>query len=111
MGLRYCFVLGCSGSGKTLLSSALRRLDGVLSAREQEHDKISALDAGADDYLTKPFGVGELLARMRVALRHAVHVSQESGEPIFTVGSLRVDLEHRQAPLVLPVLVDRSGDR
>ncbi len=68
----------------------------VLSAREQEHDKIAALDAGADDYLTKPFGVGELLARMRVALRHAVHVSQELGEPIFTIGSLRVDLEHRQ---------------
>jgi len=43
----------------------------VLSARGQEQDKIAALDAGADDYLTKPFGVGELLARMRVALRHA----------------------------------------
>jgi two-component system KDP operon response regulator KdpE len=68
----------------------------VLTARDQEHDKIAALDAGADDYLTKPFGVGELLARMRVALRHAVHTGQESGEPVFTVGSLRVDLEHRQ---------------
>ena len=43
----------------------------VLSARGQERDKVEALDAGADDYLTKPFGIGELLARMRVALRHA----------------------------------------
>ena len=43
----------------------------VLSARDREDDKVSALDAGADDYLTKPFGVSELLARIRVALRHA----------------------------------------
>ena len=47
----------------------------VLSARGQENDKIRALDAGADDYLTKPFGVGELLARMRVALRHATRIA------------------------------------
>jgi len=67
----------------------------VLSARGQESDKVAALDAGADDYLTKPFGVGELLARMRVALRHAAHLTQEPREPVFTVGELRVDLGHR----------------
>jgi two-component system, OmpR family, KDP operon response regulator KdpE len=68
----------------------------VLSARGQESDKVAALDAGADDYLTKPFSVGELLARLRVALRHAVRTSQEPGEPMFTVGELRVDLGRRQ---------------
>jgi two-component system, OmpR family, KDP operon response regulator KdpE len=68
----------------------------VLSARGQESDKVTALDAGADDYLTKPFSVGELLARLRVALRHAARTSQEPGEPIFTVGELRVDLGRRQ---------------
>jgi two-component system KDP operon response regulator KdpE len=64
----------------------------VLSARGQEHDKIAALDAGADDYLTKPFGVGELLARLRVALRH---VTGTPDEPNFTAGNLRVDLAGR----------------
>ena len=68
----------------------------VLSARGQESDKIAALDAGADDYLTKPFGVGELLARMRVALRHTARTTQESGDAVFTVGDLRVDLARRQ---------------
>ena len=68
----------------------------VLSARGQESDKVAALDAGADDYLTKPFGVGELLARMRVALRHAARTAQEPGEAVFTVGDLRVDLARRQ---------------
>jgi two-component system KDP operon response regulator KdpE len=64
----------------------------ILSVREQEADKISALDAGADDYLTKPFGMGELLARMRVVLRR-----QASGpsEPVFQVDDLTVDLGHR----------------
>jgi two-component system KDP operon response regulator KdpE len=68
----------------------------VLSARGQEGDKIAALDAGADDYLTKPFGVGELMARMRVALRHAARAGQEGAEPVFAVGELRVDLARRQ---------------
>jgi two-component system KDP operon response regulator KdpE len=68
----------------------------VLSARGQESDKVTALDAGADDYLTKPFSVGELLARLRVALRHAARTAQEPGEPMFTLGDLRVDLGRRQ---------------
>jgi two-component system, OmpR family, KDP operon response regulator KdpE len=68
----------------------------VLSARGQESDKVAALDTGADDYLTKPFGVGELLARMRVALRHTARTAQEPGEAVFTVGDLRVDMARRQ---------------
>jgi two-component system KDP operon response regulator KdpE len=67
----------------------------VLSARGQERDKIAALDAGADDYLTKPFGVGELLARMRVALRHA-QTPEGDGQPVFEGGGIRVDLARRQ---------------
>ncbi len=65
----------------------------VLSARGREEDKVAALDAGADDYLTKPFGVGELLARLRVALRHS---TKTDSEPVFTVGGLRVDFERRR---------------
>jgi len=68
----------------------------VLSARGQEDDKIEALDAGADDYLTKPFGVGELLARMRVALRNAARIAAGAGEPSFQVGELHVDLAARR---------------
>jgi len=68
----------------------------VLSARGQEDDKIRALDAGADDYLTKPFGVGELLARMRVALRHATRVASGAGESVVEAGELRVDLAARR---------------
>jgi two-component system KDP operon response regulator KdpE len=68
----------------------------VLSARNQERDKVDALDAGADDYLTKPFGTSELLARLRVALRHAIQAAQGSDEPVFTTGDLHVDLAHRQ---------------
>jgi two-component system KDP operon response regulator KdpE len=64
----------------------------ILSVRGAESDKISALDAGADDYLTKPFGVGELLARLRAALRR---VAQPNSEPIFTSGNLKVDLARR----------------
>ena len=67
----------------------------VLSARGQEGDKIQALDAGADDYLTKPFGTGELLARMRVALRHGARAG-EGGESVFRSGDLRVDLGGRR---------------
>jgi two-component system KDP operon response regulator KdpE len=64
----------------------------ILSVRGAESDKIAALDAGADDYLTKPFGVGELLARLRAALRRA---AQTTSEPVFTSGSLKVDLPRR----------------
>lgn len=69
----------------------------VLSARGREEDKIQALDAGADDYLTKPFGVGELLARIRVALRNAAR--GELGTSQFSVGELKVDLIRRQVLL------------
>ncbi len=65
----------------------------VISVREQEQEKIAALDAGADDYLTKPFGVGELMARLRVALRRSLHTE---AEPVFTNGSLIVDLSKRE---------------
>jgi len=68
----------------------------VISAREQEQDKVKALDAGADDYLTKPFNAGELLARIRVALRHAAKRNTDQNEPIFTLRNLRVDLALRQ---------------
>ena len=68
----------------------------VLSARGREADKVKALDAGADDYLTKPFSVGELLARIRVAFRHTAHDHDEPGEPVFSLGTLRVDFERRQ---------------
>jgi two-component system, OmpR family, KDP operon response regulator KdpE len=68
----------------------------VLSARDQEKVKVTALDLGADDYLTKPFGIDELLARMRVVLRHAARASAETGETVFTTGALRVDLQRRQ---------------
>jgi two-component system KDP operon response regulator KdpE len=64
----------------------------ILSVRDHETDKIAALDAGADDYLTKPFSVGELLARMRVALRHVV---PNEDAPIFNSGALTVDLARR----------------
>jgi two-component system KDP operon response regulator KdpE len=62
----------------------------VLSAREREDDKVTALDAGADDYLTKPFGAAELLARLRVALRHARSRSGTT-EPVIEVGAIRID--------------------
>ena len=68
----------------------------VISAREQEGDKIKALDGGADDYLTKPFGAGELLARIRVALRHAAPKSQDQGEAVFIAEDLRIDFLKRQ---------------
>lgn len=64
----------------------------ILSVQDQDTEKIEALDAGADDYLTKPFSVGELLARMRVALRH---INQPNNDPIFKTGTLEVDLAAR----------------
>jgi two-component system KDP operon response regulator KdpE len=68
----------------------------VLSVRDRESDKVSALEAGADDYLTKPFGVGELMARLRVALRHASVPGGTADEPVFSTGELRIDLARRQ---------------
>jgi two-component system KDP operon response regulator KdpE len=64
----------------------------ILSVREQEEDKIAALDLGADDYLTKPFGMGELLARIRTVLRRSTSVASE---PIFSQGDLFVDMGSR----------------
>jgi two-component system KDP operon response regulator KdpE len=93
----------------------------ILSARSQESDKIAALDAGADDYLVKPFGIGELLARIRVALRHMPTTSNVE-EGIFSVGELKVDMIHRKITVsgvevhltpieyrVLTVLVKHAG--
>lgn len=74
----------------------------VLSARGQERDKIDALDAGADDYLTKPFGTGELLARIRAALRRRARVDEGTGESRFAFGAIEVDLASRR--------VTRSGE-
>jgi two-component system KDP operon response regulator KdpE len=71
----------------------------VLSARSMEADKIAALDAGADDYLTKPFGLGELLARIRVALRHAAVPPGETGS-VFTAGPLQVDFVKRSVMIL-----------
>jgi two-component system, OmpR family, KDP operon response regulator KdpE len=65
----------------------------VLSVREEEATKVAALDVGADDYLTKPFGIAELMARLRVAVRHS---TQPANEPIFEVADLRMDLGRRQ---------------
>jgi two-component system KDP operon response regulator KdpE len=67
----------------------------VLSVRGAEREKVQALDLGADDYLTKPFGVDELLARVRVALRHAVGPSS-GAEAVFRSGGLEVDVARRQ---------------
>jgi two-component system KDP operon response regulator KdpE len=71
----------------------------VISARGQERDKVLALDAGADDYLTKPFGLPELLARIRVALRHAARRAPGPDPSVFESGDLRVDLEKRRIHL------------
>ncbi|MEK0317219.1 response regulator [Cohnella sp. 56] len=68
----------------------------VLTSREREEDKIAALDAGADDYVTKPFGMGELLARLRVSLRHA---AKSADEPILRFGSLSIDIAQRVVTL------------
>lgn len=68
----------------------------VLSARSDEQDKITALDAGADDFLSKPFGVGELLARVRVALRHRPHQGNDSPVALISFGSVSVDIAARR---------------
>jgi len=68
----------------------------ILSVREHENDKIAALDAGADDYLTKPFGIGELMARMRVVLRRT---AQDTSEPVFESDGLMMDFAHREVKL------------
>jgi two-component system KDP operon response regulator KdpE len=94
----------------------------VVSARGREQDKVAALDAGADDYLTKPFGVGELLARLRVALRHLAAADGDTGDPVFAAGDLRVDLARREVSVagavvrltpnefrLLAVLVENAG--
>ncbi len=83
--------------GKEALVRARAFYDGpiiVLSARDRETEKIDALDAGADDYVEKPFGVGELLARLRVALRH--RLLREGGEPVIRGGDVEIDLIMRQ---------------
>jgi two-component system KDP operon response regulator KdpE len=71
----------------------------VLSARVQEDAKIAALDAGADDYVVKPFGAGELLARLRVALRHASGTDRDDEGGVYVRGDLRVDLGARRVTL------------
>ena len=68
----------------------------VISARGREADKVEVLDAGADDYLTKPFGVGELLARMRVALRHAHRSDGTPGAQVLEFGAVRIDFTRRE---------------
>ncbi|MHB8529314.1 MAG: response regulator [Caulobacteraceae bacterium] len=83
--------------GKEVLVKARAFFDGpiiVLSARDRENEKIDALDLGADDYVEKPFGVGELLARLRVAMRH--RVLREGAEPVIQAGDLVIDLERRR---------------
>lgn len=75
----------------------------IISARDQEQMKVDALDEGADDYVTKPFGIPELLARMRAAFRHMIHLSQDIPDAVFSVGGLRVDLNRRH------VFVDERG--
>lgn len=71
----------------------------VISARGQESQKVEALDAGTDDYLTKPFGIPELLARIRVALRHAARALEGNNESTFVSGPLQVDLVKRRVQL------------
>jgi len=94
----------------------------VLSARSQESEKVAALDAGADDYVTKPFATGELLARLRAALRRALPRSPSNEPAVFAVRDLRVDLLQRRITLrgaethltpieyrLLTTLIDKAG--
>jgi len=83
--------------GKDALAKARAFYDGpviILSARDRETEKIDALDAGADDYVEKPFGVGELLARLRVALRHRIEA--KAGDATVTADDLTIDLVKRR---------------
>ena len=83
----------------------------VLSARGREEDKVDALDAGADDYLTKPFGVRELLARLRVALRHRAGDAAD-GHGVIEIGPLRVDVARREVEIAgRPVHLTRTEYR
>jgi len=68
----------------------------ILTAQDQEQDKVAALDRGADDYVTKPFGMGEFMARMRVALRH---IAKTQDEPVLKLGDLVIDLSQRVVEL------------
>lgn len=68
----------------------------VLSARSHEADKVAALDMGADDYVTKPFGIGELLARLRVAQRHQIERGGEAASPVIAIGNLVIDRAARR---------------
>lgn len=70
----------------------------VLSVRNKEHDKVQALDLGADDYIAKPFGMNEVLARIRVALRHLAHLNQRTGSTV-SIGPLQVDFEQHLVTL------------
>lgn len=82
--------------GKAALEKARAFYDGpilILSARDRETEKIDALDLGADDYVEKPFGVGELLARLRVAMRHRLH--RVGSEPVVEAGDLKIDMIKR----------------
>jgi two-component system KDP operon response regulator KdpE len=79
------------------LRSWSRRPIVILSARNQERDKVRALDQGADDYLAKPFGAAELLARIRVALRHTLQA--DLADPVVQGGAIRIDLERREVSL------------
>jgi two-component system KDP operon response regulator KdpE len=88
--------------GKEVMTKARAFYEGpilILSARDREIEKIDALDLGADDYIEKPFGVGELLARLRVALRH--RILRDGAEPVVTAGELNIDMVRR--------LVTRAG--
>ena len=71
----------------------------VVSARDQDREKAAALDAGADDYLTKPFSATELMARIRVAIRHLQKIDRTQAQPVLAVGELALDLERHQVTL------------